>query len=385
MIVLQITFWMLVVLVAYVYAGYPLLLLTLRAFAGARLVARGSSVPPVTLIVSAFNERGVIDAKLRNSVALDYPADKLEILVVSDASDDGTDEAVERYNDQRVDLLRMADRGGKTVGLNAAVPTARGEILVFSDANAMYRPDAIRALVRNFDDPVVGAVVGESTYSASINDAERSESAYWRYETAIKRLESDLGSVVGGDGAIYAIRKECYRPMAADALSDFVNPLQIVAQGRRCIYEPGAISVEEAAGSFDKEFRRKVRIVNRAWRAIMSTKFLLNPFRYGLFAWALISHKLLRWLVPVFLAVLIVLNVVLLGQHSVYAAALIVQLLFYGLAVIGAFIRTRYDLPLLLYIPFYFCLVNIASLRGICEAYWGRTYTTWSPARENRR
>ena len=169
--------------------------------------------------------------------------------------------------------------------------------------------------------------------------------------------------------------------MSADALSDFINPLQIVEQGKRCIYEPDALSVEEAAGSFDKEFRRKVRIVNRAWRATMSMKRLMNPFRYGFFALEFISHKFLRWLVPVFLIAIFACNVVLLGEHWVYLTGLAAQVLFYGLALIGKVFRRRRELPLALYIPYYFCLVNFASLRGILEAYQGKTYTTWSTAR----
>lgn len=171
--------------------------------------------------------------------------------------------------------------------------------------------------------------------------------------------------------------------MAADALSDFVNPLQIVEQGRRCVYEPNAISVEEAAGSFEKEFRRKVRIVNRAWRAMMSMARLLNPLRFGLFAWELVSHKLLRWLVPGFLVAVFALNLALLGRSPVYQLTLAAQLLFYALAAVGAVLRGRQDLAMLLYVPFYFCLVNIASARGIFEAYRGKTYTTWSTARAN--
>jgi len=275
----------------------------------------------------------------------------------------------------------MTDRGGKTLGLNEAVNTASGEIVVFSDANAMYRPSAIRALVRNFSDPDVGAAVGESTYTDSANDAEKSESAYWRYEIAIKRLESQLGSVVGGDGAIYAIRKALYRPLAADALSDFVNPLQIVEQGKRCVYEPGAVSVEEAAGSFEKEFRRKVRIVNRAWRATMTMKRLMNPLQHGFFSLKLISHKFLRWLVPFFLIAILAANVSLVGEHVIYQISLGAQVLFYTLASLGQLKRQRGELSQVLYVPFYFCLVNIASLRGIIEAYRGKTYTTWSTAR----
>jgi cellulose synthase/poly-beta-1,6-N-acetylglucosamine synthase-like glycosyltransferase len=278
----------------------------------------------------------------------------------------------------------MAERGGKTLGLNAAVTAARGEILVFSDANAMYVHDALATLARNFADPGVGAVVGESTYSQDSQaqaGADKDESLYWRYEVMIKRLESALGSTVGGDGAIYAIRKSLYRPMRADALSDFVNPLQIVQAGFRCIYEPQARSIENAAGDFEREFRRKVRIVNRAWRAMMTLKGLLNPLRYGLFSLQIFSHKLLRWLVPVFLVVCLVANVAIAGRHWFYAAALGIQLAFYGLAAIGHLLRRRRSVPRIFAVPYYFVMVNIASARGIAEAYRGKTYTTWTTAR----
>ncbi len=381
MTILEISFWTLAALVVYVYAGYPLLLWLLRAITSGRPLALAESEPAVTLIISAFNEEEVIEAKIRNSLALDYPRSQLEVLIVSDASDDDTDIIVRRYEKDGVRLLRLAVRGGKTLGLNEAVSAASGDIVIFSDANAMYRSDVVRALVRNFADAAVGAVVGESTYSNSANNAEMSESAYWRYEIAIKRLESALGSVVGGDGAIYAIRKPLYRPMVADALSDFVNPLQIVELGKRCVYEPDAVSVEEAAGSFEKEFRRKVRIVNRAWRAVMSMKRLMNPFRHGFFALKLISHKYLRWLVPFFLMGILATNIGLLGQHLIYQISFGVQALFYSLALLGRLMRQRKDLSQALYVPFYFCLVNIASMRGILEAYQGKTYTTWSTAR----
>lgn len=382
MYILEIIFWGLTALLFYIYAGYPILLM-LRARIGTRAIDYGTSVPAVTLVISAYNERHVIASKLDNCLDIDYPKDKLEIIVVSDASDDGTDEIVVTYKDRGVQLLRMTDRGGKTLGLNQAVSQARGEIIVFSDANAMYLSGAVGALVRNFDDQNVGAVVGESTYAESTTDAEKSESAYWKYETAIKRMETAIGSVVGGDGAIYAIRKELYRDMAADALSDFVNPLQIVAQGKRCVYEPEAVSVEEAAGSYSKEFRRKIRIVNRAWRAMMSMKQMLNPFRYGFFAWQLISHKLLRWLVPAFLIAAFLTNALLITSHSIYLLTFGMQVAFYGLALVGAVLR-KHDIAAIVYIPFYFCLVNIASARGIFEAYRGKTYATWSTARADQ-
>src|SRR5688572_27037591 len=378
-------FWTAAALVIYVYAGYPLFLLFVRALTGARRTQLAADhAPPITLIISAYNEAEIIGEKIANSLSLGYPADRLEILVVSDCSSDGTDEIVTAVKDPRVRLLRMAERGGKTLGLNAAVAAARGEILVFSDANAMYVHDAVATLARNFADPGVGAVVGESTYSQDSQaqaGADKDESLYWRYEVMIKRLESALGSTVGGDGAIYAIRKSLYRPMRADALSDFVNPLQIVQAGFRCIYEPQARSIENAAGDFEREFRRKVRIVNRAWRAMMTLKDLLNPLRYGLFSLQIFSHKLLRWLVPVFLVVCLVANVAIAGRHWFYAAALGIQLAFYALAAIGHLLRRRRNVPRVFAVPYYFVMVNIASARGIAEAYRGKTYTTWTTAR----
>jgi len=378
---IEIVFWSAATLIVYVYAGYPLLLGLVRALGGARRVAVGEHRPPLTLIVSAYNEAEIIGEKIANSLSLDYPADRLEVLVVSDCSSDATDAIVAGVSDPRVRLMRMAERGGKTLGLNAAAREARGEILVFSDANAIYLRDALVNLTRNFADAQVGAVIGESTYSAAEGGADEEESLYWKYEIAIKRLESAIGSVVGGDGAIYAIRKALYRPMRADALSDFVNPLQIVRGGHRCVYEPAARSVEKAAGDFDREFRRKVRIVNRAWRAMMSMKDLLNPLRHGLFAVEIISHKLLRWLVPLFMAVALGANFALAGSGWFYAATLSVQLAVYLLVAVAYPLRQKVQLPRLLAVPFYFVMVNIASARGIVEAYLGKTYTTWTTAR----
>jgi cellulose synthase/poly-beta-1,6-N-acetylglucosamine synthase-like glycosyltransferase len=378
---MEVVFWVLGGLIAYVYAGYPLLLALLTGFGLRRPIATGAGEPGVTLLVSAFNEAEVIAAKIENSLALDYPRAQLDIVVISDASDDGTDAIVERYAPQGVRLLRMNERGGKTLGLNAAVRIARGEIVVFSDANAMYQRDALRKMVRNFADPEVGAVVGESTYAEAEGGAQQSEGLYWKYETAIKRLETQLGSTVGGDGAIYAIRRVLYRDMRADALSDFVNPMQIVMSGRRCIYEPEARSVEEAAEGFDKEFRRKVRIVNRAWRATWTLPALLNPLRFGWFSLQLVSHKLLRWLMPLFLVGFLVVNLLLIDSGVVYRASFLIQLVLYGLALLGYFARGGKSLPRALSVPYYFCLVNIASARGIIEAYRGRTYTTWATPR----
>lgn len=374
-------FWILLSLVVYVYAGYPLLLVVLGRLGAGRPWTRAEQKPGVTLVVSAYNEAMVIQEKIRNSLALDYPADRLQVIVVSDASDDGTDDIVRRFAGTGVELLRMPQRSGKTLGLNTAVEQSRGDIVAFSDANAMYAADAIRKLVRNFADDSVGAVVGESTYAEALAESERQEGLYWRYETAVKRLESAIGSVVGGDGAIYAVRRPLYRPMTADALSDFVNPLQVVEAGFRCVYEPEARSRERAAGSFEREFRRKVRIVNRAARALFRMRQLMNPLRHGLFAFELVSHKLLRWLVPLMLPPLFAVNCGLLWHGVFYRAAMIGQAAFYSLAIAGRMLRSWPSMPWMVSVPYYFCLVNAASALGLIDALRGKTYTTWTTAR----
>ena len=278
----------------------------------------------------------------------------------------------------------MARRGGKTEGLNAAVAAARGEIIVFSDANAMYCRDAIRELVAPFVDPRIGCVTGAQLYhEAEAGSAGEGEGLYWRYEQWIKRQESRLGSVIGGDGAIYAIRRSLYRPMLPEDVSDFVNPLQIVLEGRRNVFAPGAIAMEHFGDSDDKEFRRKVRIVNQSWRAITTMPQVLSPARVGVFAWQMWSHKVLRWLALVPMALLLLSNLLLVGQGAFYAATLCVQLGCYALAASGWVLRGRPTRPSLVTVPYYFVLVNVASLRGVLEHYQGKSYATWATIREN--
>lgn len=379
--VLALTFWLITALVVYVYFGYPLLLAIASRIVGPPPARAASTDPTVTLIISAFNEADCIEAKIENSLALDYPREKIDILVVSDASDDGTDDIVKRFENRGVRLLRMGQRSGKTLGLNAAAADSESDILVFSDANAMYRPDAVKRLAENFSDARIGAAIGESTYESPETASGQSESAYWRYEIAIKTMETRLGSVVGGDGAIYAVRRSLYDPMSADALSDFVNPLNVVNAGYRCVYEPAAVSYEDAADSFRKEYRRKVRIVNRAWRAMMKMTYMLNPFRHGWFSLKLWSHKLLRWLVPFFLLAIFALNLLLLDAGPIYVVTLGAQLVFYALAFAGYLLRENASQPFVLRVPFYFCLVNIAAAVGIAESLIGKSYTTWATAR----
>lgn len=375
-------FWLCAGLILWVYAGYPFLLWLLNRVLPPRAIRLQAIEPKVTLIVSAYNEAEVIRAKIENSLALDYPRGQLEVLVISDCSSDDTDNVVREYEGQGVRLLRMNERGGKTAGLNAGVPQAQGEIIIFSDANAMYHPQTVRMIARNFADPQVGCVTGESRYNLEgATDSTASENMYWRYELAIKKMESRIASLVGGDGAIYAIRKALYRPLQPADLSDFVNPMQISLQHYRNVYEPEALSFENGADTFDQEFRRKVRIVARAWRGLLRVSPVLNPFRYGFFTLQVLSHKLLRWLIPVFMLGAITANVFLLHEPF-YLFTGCVQALFYVLAGIGLLQSSRKEIARVFYVPYYFCLVNYASLLGIVSYYRGQSFTTWQTVRE---
>jgi len=372
-------------LILWVYIGYPLFLLLFTRLTKGEPVQLASITPPVTLIISAYNEGEIIRAKIENSLTLDYPRELLEMIVVSDCSDDDTEAIVREYANRGVRLLRMEKRGGKTLGLNAAVPQATGEIIIFSDANAMYHRLATRRLVRNFADTTVGCVTGESRYEVDANTADSTagENLYWRYELALKKMETKTGSLVGGDGAIYAIRKSLFRPLHPEDLSDFVNPLQIVAQGYRNVYEAEAFSFERGAESFEKEFGRKVRIVNRAWRGLWRVRQVLNPFRFGFYTIQVISHKLLRWLIPVFMAGAFVANFFLLNFGQLHQIIFALQITFYVLALIGWLQSHRPSISKLFYVPYYFCLVNYASLLGIISNYRGEKFAVWNTVRES--
>jgi cellulose synthase/poly-beta-1,6-N-acetylglucosamine synthase-like glycosyltransferase len=364
---------------AYVYAGYPALLRLLVRLRGPRPVRREAIAPPASLVISAFNEAGVIERKLENALALDYPHDRLEIVVVSDASDDGTDDIVRGYAGRGVRLARQDERGGKTRGLNAAVPGLRGEIVVFSDANAMYQPEALRMLVRNFADPAVGCVTGEARYlTGSGAAADRGERVYWDYEGQIKRLETAVGSMVGGDGAIYAIRRALWRELPETAINDFLNPLQIVGAGWRGVYEPDAVAYEETAGDAGSEYRRRVRIVSRSWRAVFQARDVLNPFRVGLFAWSLLSHKILRWLSGAWVASALVAAIAVLSGLGVQRPLAVASSLALAALVLGATRSGRRALA----VAGYFAVINTASLVGLFKGTFGSVSGVWSTPRQ---
>lgn len=370
----------------YVYFGYPALLWMFTRGKPAITHLREDSFPTVALIISCYNEADVIREKLRNALELDYPKDRLRIIVVSDGSDDGTDDLVREFSDDGVMLIRQEGRLGKTMGINLAMEQVSEAVTAFSDANAMYAPDAISKLVRNLADPKVGYVVGAALYTDADQGASaQNENLYWRYELAIKSMESRLHSVVGGDGAIYAIRTELWEPLQQQDINDFVNPLQIVAKGYRGVFDAEARCFEETAGDFDREVARKERIVNRSIRGLMRVKETMNPLRSGVFSWQVISHKFLRWLIPLFLAIGAIGSAILaLRGYGLFQLITLGAITLLLLAWAGYRAEDKNRLPVWLSFPYYFLMVNLYSLKGIFRALRGETQVVWSSARPGR-
>src|SRR6185437_1903068 len=303
-------FWVCLFVGLYPYAIYPLCVAFLRAIRP-RTVHSDTITPTVTVVISAYNEVPYIEATVRNKLAQDYPEALLDVMVASDASNDGTDEVLSQLARQepRVTFFRQEPRGGKTAALNALVQRARGDIIVFSDANSMYDANTVRSLVAPFADRTVGYATGRMLYV----DAQGSLvgdgcSAYMHYENRLRAWESAIGSVVGVDGGVDAMRRCLYVPMRADQLPDFVLPLAVVEQGHRVVYAPQAVLKEEALSSESAEYRMRIRVALRALWALWDKRALLNPMRFPLFSWQLVSHKLLRYLSVLPLTLAAVLN-----------------------------------------------------------------------------
>jgi len=378
---MEIAFFITAGVLVYTFLGYPAVLWALSLLAGKR-VAKGQMRPKVSLIISAYNEQSIIAEKIENCLAIDYPKEKLEIIVASESTD-RTNEIVQRYAPQGIVLHAYRGRAGKAATLFRTVPKATGEIIVFSDANAMYEPDAIRKLVHNFNDERIGCVSGQLKYfNPDQSNSGTGELAYWKYEMAIKKLESRFFSLLGANGSIFAIRKELYFPIAEDRGDDFELPIRIRLNGRGVVLEPEAVSWERSSATADEEFKRKVRII--AWN-IKSCLLLLKEslLKKRLFlAFQLVSHKLLRWLFPLFAMAMLVINFFLPGTF--FRALLYAQVVFYAGAIVGfAFDAKGGKVPRLLVIPYYFCLMHCAASAGLCSLIFnGRNQkTVWEKVR----
>ncbi len=370
---MTILFWIPAGLILYAYVGYPIILIGLSALFGRRPLMDESCTPAMSLLIPAYNEEKVIAGKLENALALDYPEGKLDIIVASE-SDDGTDAIVRRFAARGVTLLSSPVRRGKVANLARAVPVSRGALLEFTDANAMFRPDALRKLARRFADARVGAVSGRLVYTNPPGAASAAgEGAYWGFEMILKRASSHLGSLPGANGSLFALRRELYAPISERRGDDFELPIRVIIQGKDSVLEPEAISEEIAGGRYRDEFRRKVRIIN--WMFVSALILLSEAVaaRRWLLAFQLVSHKLNRWAVPFWLIPLLPVSLILAPRGGFYLAAAAAQGLLYGGALAGlAADALRLRVPKILMLPYYFVVVNLASFAGILSAAAGR-------------
>jgi cellulose synthase/poly-beta-1,6-N-acetylglucosamine synthase-like glycosyltransferase len=367
-----------VVAALYPLVGYPLVLCVIAALRP-RAVARRASAPQVTVLIPAYNEASCIAATIQNKLEQDYPADKLQIIVVSDASSDGTDGIVQSYAPRGVELLRQVTRQGKAAALNEAVRRARGEILVFSDANSQFAPDTVRRLVENFADPLVGYVTGQLHYTHADETSGRGSSGYMRYENWLRRLETQVDSVIGVNGGVDAMRRSLYSAVPVDQITDFVLPLQVIAAGFRVVYDARAHSCERANQEMGSEFRMRVRVALRALRGMVYARQALNPARRPLPAFCILSHKILRYLGFLFLGSAIVLNALLATRSDLYTLLLLAQLLLYLFALIGLARGLPRTLRALTALPTYFVMSNAAFAVAVLRFVRGDTLATWKP------
>lgn len=365
-------FWLSLATCVYVYAGYPALLAAMATVLR-RPVRKAPVEPSVSLLIPAYNEEKVIEAKIHNVLALDYPPEKLEIVIVSDGSTDRTNAIAARYAASgRLRLIAYPANRGKLAALNDAVPQLRGEIAVFSDAAAMLRPDALRRLVDCFADPGVGAVSGlYRVHNAEAAELGAQEDFYWRYETFLKRLEAELHSIIGAHGALYAIRRHLYPfPPPGIINDDYVIPVRILQKGYRVYYETAAVASEEAHEM--RGFSRRVRIMAGNFQQLRELPQLLWPPR-PLPLFFFLSHKAARLLVPFAMLGLAVSNLFLLGRPT-YTAGFLAQAVFYAAVIVGALFPGA---PRLVRLPYYFTMINAAAFLGIYYAIAGREKLLW--------
>jgi cellulose synthase/poly-beta-1,6-N-acetylglucosamine synthase-like glycosyltransferase len=378
----KVLFWAAAAALAYAYAGYPVLVWLVSSLRP-RAVRRGAAEPTVSVIITAYNEERDLASKLENTLALDYPAEKLEVIVASDCSGDRTDEIALAFAPRGVRLHRQAERLGKTAAQNAAVELARGDVLLFSDATTLYRPDVLRAMVPNFADASVGCVAGKLIYvdpaSTSVGSGAKS---YWGYETFLKTHESRACSLIGASGCLYAVRRSAYVPLYNEACSDFIIATKMVEQGLRAVYEPGAVCTEETNRRADKELSMRVRVITQTYTDLWRHRHLMNPLRGGFYAVELLSHKVMRYLVPLFLAAVFVSSVLLAPRSMFFAALTACQALFYAAALAGWLLERSGARVRMLALPHYFVLANAAAVLALFKFLRGERYARWEPIRE---
>ena len=378
----EILFWFSVTALLYTYACYPMLLMMVAKF-GSRPVQRADWTPSVSVIISAYNEERDLAIKLENTLALDYPKDLLEIIVSSDCSTDRTDEIARGFASRGVRVHRQPERLGKTAGQNAAVEQASGEIILFSDATTHYNPDVLRAMVPSFADPTVGCVAGRLIYvDQTASSVGRGARSYWGYETFLKQHESRVCSLIGASGCLYAVRRSAYVPLYNEACSDFIIATKMVEQGLRAVFEAEAVCTEDTNRRTDKELGMRVRVITQTFTDLWRHRSMLNPLRSGFYAVQLWSHKVLRYMVPLFLFGVLLCSRLLVARSSFFAAIFFGQITFYLLAAAGWVLEHLGVHSRVLALPHYFVLANLASVLAFFKFLRGERYASWETARE---
>ncbi len=380
---MEFLFWSSASLLLYVYVGYPALLGLLALLVGRARRPDPSSegLPSISVLIAAYNEEKNIGKKIEQALALDYPADKLQIVVVSDGSTDRTCSIVAGFQDSRVRLLEIHQRKGKTHAQNQGVTVCTGEIVVFSDATTVYHPQTVRYHVCNYKDPKVGAVSGRYQYFDSEGQSPTGLGtiAFWNYENLIKTFQSRVKTISGCCGCNYSVRRSLYTELDQDIISDLVQPLWILAKGYRVVFEDRALAYEETTKSTTEEFAMRVRVVTRGIRGVLSVPDLLKPWKHPWISFQLLSHKILRWLVPLFLVILLVSSVGL-ARSSGYLYLAGAQIAFYAFALLSMVLpfHRRWK-PL--GVPLYFCTLNAAAFVSLIQFFRGKRYVVWETVR----
>ncbi len=377
----QIFFWSCVTFLAYVYVGYPLLV-HLASLFFPKAVKNSKIEPRVTVLITAFNEEAAIREKLENTLKIDYPGDKLEILVASDGSTDCTDKIVGEFAGRGVRLFRQEGRVGKTMTQNNAVTEATGEIILFSDATTAYREDVFTHLLPPFGDESVGCVAGRLIYvdddSTSVGKGAQ---RYWNYETFIKIAESRVCSLIGASGCLYAVRRSAYEPLYPEACSDFLICTSLYRRRLRSVFAPQAVCFEQTNRAATDEMRMRVRVISQTFTDLWRNRDMLDPLKSGFFAIELISHKVLRYAVPFILCAFLLASMLLASSSAFYECALIFHIVFYSLAFLGWLLERAGKRLSLLAMPLYFVLANLASVVGFYKFLRGERYAKWEPIR----
>lgn len=387
---LKLLFWILIGIVFYTYFGYTLLLLLATVFKKKRTfkIISDSDLPKVTLLIAAYNEKDIISLKLKNSFELNYPADKLTHLWITDGSDDGTNDILKQK--ENIDVLHQAERAGKTAALNRAMTHVKTPITVFTDANTMLHPETIRNLVRWFNDDKTGCVAGEKKISSNqkTTAAGAGEGIYWSYESLIKKLESKAGIVMGAAGELYAIRTNLYSPPKNNIiLDDFMVSMSIAEKGYKLCYDPKAFASENSSFNIKEELKRKTRIAAGGFQVLFNKPSLLNFFKHFSLSYQYLSHKVLRWLlVPFSLVIIFIINLMILMNEqtsSLYFYLFYAQVMFYILGFFGYLLQNKLTRFKFLFAPFYLIVMNYSIILGFFRYLRGNQNAAWDKAKRS--